>query len=176
MGNPTKLRFKEKEYIARCIDRAQIKNNRFFEENNFELMIGKGFLVWNFIYFNLKHTFRNNNKFTVNYIKNYSWNQIYLYNKVDKELYIIMNEKTFVDIKKQKKESHLIAALANINNGNLEKVRKKYKDELSKLEEIPKRSVIISFNYNDSIKKGKYKSIRITPSLIEVENDEWNGV
>lgn len=65
MKDPTKLKFKEKDYIAKCINRAQIKNNRLFKENNFELMIGKDRLLWDHIYSNLKHTFRNNNKFTV---------------------------------------------------------------------------------------------------------------
>ena len=82
MKDPTKLKFKEKDYIAKCINRAQIKNNRLFKENNFELMIGKDRLLWDHIYSNLKHTFRNNNKFTVSYIQNYSWRQIYLYNKL----------------------------------------------------------------------------------------------
>ena len=77
MKDPTKLKFKEKHYIAKCINRAQIKNNRLFKENNFELMIGKDRLLWDHIYSNLKHTFRNNNKFTVSYIQNYSWRQIY---------------------------------------------------------------------------------------------------
>ncbi len=39
MKDPTKLKFKEKDYIAKCINRSQIKNNRLFKENNFELMI-----------------------------------------------------------------------------------------------------------------------------------------
>lgn len=95
MKDPTKLKFKEKDYIAKCINRAQIKNNRLFKENNFELMIGKDRLLWDHIYSNLKHTFRNNNKFTVSYIQNYSWRQIYLYNKFEKELYIIMNPELY---------------------------------------------------------------------------------
>ena len=108
MKDPTKLKFKEKDYIAKCINRAQIKNNRLFKENNFELMIGKDRLLWDHIYSNLKHTFRNNNKFTVSYIQNYSWRQIYLYNKFEKELYIIMNEKTFRGIIKDNKKQHWI--------------------------------------------------------------------
>ena len=148
MKDPTKLKFKEKDYIAKCINRSQIKNNRLFKENNFELMIGKGHLVWNYIYSNLKHTFRNNNKFTVNYIQNYSWKQIYLYNKFEKELY---------------------------NEGDIENIPKRYKDELLKLDEVPKRSIIITFNYDENLKKGKYKAIRITPNLVEIESDEWNG-
>lgn len=173
MKESTKLKFKEKEYIARCINRSQNKNNKFFKEQDFELKIGKGLLLWNYIYSNLKYTFRNNNKFTVNYITNYSWKQIYLYNKFDKELYIIMKENTFIDIIKQKKKHHLIAALANINNGDLEKISNKYRNELLKLQEIPKRSIIIAFNYNESLKKGKYKSIIITPNLLEVKREEW---
>lgn len=175
MKDPTKLKFKEKDYIAKCINRSQIKNNRLFKENNFELMIGKGHLVWNYIYSNLKHTFRNNNKFTVNYIQNYSWKQIYLYNKFEKELYIIMKENTFIDIIKGKKKQHLIAALANINDGDIENIPKRYKDELLKLDEVPKRSIIITFNYDENLKKGKYKAIRITPNLVEIESEEWNG-
>ena len=170
MKDPTKLKFKEKDYIAKCINRAQIKNNRLFKENNFELMIGKDRLLWDHIYSNLKHTFRNNNKFTVSYIQNYSWRQIYLYNKFEKELYIIMNEKTFRGIIKDNKKQHLIAALANINNGNIENIPKRYK-----LNEEPRRSIIIKFNYDENLKKGKYKAIRITPNLLEIESDEWNG-
>lgn len=175
MGEPTKLKFKEKEYIARCINRAQIKNNKFFKENDFELMIGKGHLVWNFIYFNLKYTFINNNKFTVDYIQNYSWKQIYLYNKFEKELYIIMKEDTFIDIINKKKTHHLIVVLSNLNNKNIDSIPKRYKKELLKLGGVPKRSTIITFNYNEVIRRGIYKSIRITPSLLEVESREWNN-
>ena len=174
MKDSTKLKFKERDYIAKCINRAQIKNNRLFKENNFELMIGKDRLIWNYIYSNLKRTFRNNHKFTVGYIKNYSWRQIYLYNKFEKELYIIMNEKTFRGIIKENKKQHLITTLAKINDGDIEKIPKRYKGELLKLDEIPKRSIIITFNYDENLKKGKYKAFRITSNLIEIESDEWN--
>ena len=61
MKDPTKLKFKEKDYIAKCINRAQIKNNRLFKENNFELMIGKDRLLWDHIYLSdLIIQFRNN--------------------------------------------------------------------------------------------------------------------
>lgn len=174
MREPSRLRFKEKEYIARCINRAQVKNNKLFDENEFKLMIGKGFMLWNYIYSSLEHAFNNNRKFTVNYIKNYSWKQIYLYNKFDKEMYIIMNENTFIDIMKQKREHHLIAALSNINDGDINAICNKYKTELLKLEEVPKRSLIITFNYDERTHKGTYKCIRITPKLLELEKNKWS--
>ena len=77
-----------------------------------------------------------------------------------------LKHKVFQDNKKQ----HLIAALANINNGNIENIPKRYK-----LNEEPRRSIIITFNYDENLKKGKYKAIRITPNLLEIESDEWNG-
>ncbi len=86
-----------------------------------------------------------------------------------------MKENTFIDIIKGKKKQHLIAALANINDGDIENIPKRYKDELLKLDEVPKRSIIITFNYDENLKKGKYKAIRITPNLVEIESDEWNG-
>ena len=173
MGESTKLKFKEKEYIARCINRAKNKNNKFFREKDFELEAGKGHLLWNYIYSNLKYTFRSNNKFSVGYIQNHAWKQIYMYNKFEKELYLILSESTFTRIMKQKKEQHLIAALANVNDGDLERINHKYRAELLKLEEIPKRSTIIVFDYDASFKKGTYKSIMITPNLLEVESEEW---
>ena len=87
----------------------------------------------------------------------------------------MLNEKTFRGIIKENKKQHLITTLAKINDGDIEKIPKRYKGELLKLDEIPKRSIIITFNYDENLKKGKYKAIRITPNLLEIESDEWNG-
>ena len=174
MEKSNKLKPKEKEYIARCIGRAHKKNNKLFDDNNFKLEFGKCHMVWNFIYSNLAHTFRNNNKFIVGSIKNVSWNQIYVYNKFTKQLYIVVSENTFKKVINQKNKSHLIALFANINDGNIDKIPSKYKDELNKdgNKIIPKRSTLITFKYNKSIRRIFYKYKVITPDLIEVQSEE----
>ena len=52
MKDPTaKLKFKEKIISQNVKNRAQIKNNRLFKENNFELMIEKrSFIMESYIF------------------------------------------------------------------------------------------------------------------------------